>query len=78
MLFRSGASLPLLAIAYGSRQTLKTRKQALQNAGRISKPLFGAVLLIVAFLVLSGMDKAVEAVFVQSMPDWLVTLTTRY
>ena len=78
MVFGLGASLPLLAIAYGSRQTLKTRKQALQNAGRIAKPLFGAVLLIVSFLVISGMDKAVEAAFVRSMPDWLVTLTTRY
>ena len=76
--FGVGASLPLLAIAYGSRQTLKTRRQALQNVGRITKPLFGVVLLAVAFLVLSGMDKAVEAAFVQTMPDWLVLLTTRY
>ena len=78
LFFGIGASLPLLAIAYGSRQTLKTRRQALQNAGRIAKPLFGIVLLAVALLVLSGLDKAVEAVFVQTMPDWLVSLTTRY
>jgi cytochrome c biogenesis protein CcdA len=76
--FGVGASLPLMAIAYGSRQTLKTRKQAFQNVGQIAKPLFGAVLLIVAVLVLSGLDKAIEAAFVQSMPDWLVRLTTRY
>lgn len=76
--FGAGASLPLLAIAYGSRHTLKTRKQALQNVGQIAKPLFGTVLLVVAFLVISGFDKTVEAAFVQSMPDWLVTLTTRY
>jgi cytochrome c biogenesis protein CcdA len=76
--FGVGASLPLMAIAYGSRRTLKTRRQALQNLGRIAKPLFGAVLLMVALLVLSGLDKAIEAAFVQSMPDWLVTLTTRY
>ena len=76
--FGVGASLPLLAIAYGSRRTLKTRQQTLQNVGRIAKPLFGSVLLIVALLVLSRLDKEIEAVFVQSMPDWLVSLTTRY
>ncbi len=78
LFFGVGASLPLLAIAYGSKQTLKTRRQALQNAGRIAKPVFGTVLLVVAFLVISGFDKTVEAAFVRSMPDWLVTLTTRY
>lgn len=76
--FGAGASLPLMAIAYGSRQTLKTRRQALQSAGRIAKRLFGAVLLAMALLVLSGLDKVIEAAFVRSMPDWLVTLTTRY
>ena len=76
--FGIGASLPLMAIAYGSRQTLKARKQAFQNVGRIAKPLFGAVLVAVSVLVLSGFDKTIEAAFVRSMPDWLVTLTTRY
>lgn len=78
LFFGIGASLPMLAIAYGSRQTLKIRKQTLQNVGRIAKPLFGAVLLVVAVLVISGLDKVIEAAFVQSMPDWLVRLTTQY
>lgn len=78
LFFGIGASLPMLAIAYGSRQTLKTRRQTLQNVGRIAKPLFGTVLLMMAVLVLSGFDKAIEAAFVKSMPDWLVRLITQY
>lgn len=78
LFFGVGASLPLLAIAYGSKQTLKTRRQKLQNLSQVAKPLFGVVLLIVAVLVLSGLDKVIEAAFVQTMPDWLVRLTTQY
>ena len=78
LFFGVGASLPLLAIAYGSRQTLMRRKETLQSVGRIAKPLLGGTLLAAALLVLLGVDKVIEVALVRTMPDWLTTLTTRY
>ena len=78
LFFGLGASIPLLAIAYGSRATLKHRRETLQNVGRIAKPLLGGAVLTAAVLVLSGFDKVIEAALVRSMPDWLTTLTTKF
>lgn len=78
LVFGIGASLPLVAIAYGSRQTLRSRRDLFMRMGRIAKPLLGVVMLLAGLLVLLGLDKAIEAVFVASMPDWLVGLTTRF
>lgn len=76
VMFGIGASTPLLALAYGSRHTLKTRGAALRSAGRIATPALGALLVSLAILVLLGYDRTLEAIFVQSMPDWLLRLTT--
>lgn len=76
--FGLGASAPLLAIAYGSRATLKMRRERMQRIAQTAKPLLGIVLLLAALLVLTGLDKAIEASLVRSMPEWLTTLTTRF
>jgi len=78
LFFGLGASLPLLGVAYGSRASLQGRKAALQQAGRIAKPLMGGAMVFVAALVLSGWDKLIEASLVRAMPDWLTALTTRF
>ncbi len=76
--FSIGACVPLLVIAYGSRQTLKSRRQALASLSRFAKPALGLVLVALAAAILSGADKTVETVLVASMSDWLITLTTRF
>lgn len=78
LVFGIGACIPLLAIAYGSRHTLRARRDLLLRLGRASKPVLGMLLILAAALVLSGLDKAIEAALVPAMPDWLVGLTTRY
>ena len=78
LLFGVGATLPLLAIAYGSRQTLKTRRVAMAKMSQAAKPWLGVFLVVAAILVVSGFDKALEAAFADSMPEWLVRLTTRF
>lgn len=78
LFFSIGACLPLLAIAYGSRQSLRSRREVLANVDRVAKPVLGAVLVVAGLLVLFGFDKALEAAVVDAMPDWLVSLTTRY
>lgn len=77
-MFSIGASVPLLAIAYGSRQTLKSRRAFLESFGRVANPVLGAALVTLAALILLGYDRAIEAALVNAMPDWLLELTTRF
>ena len=77
-MFGVGASAPLLAVAYGSRETLRSRRAALERAVRIGTPILGAVLMTLGVLVLLGYDRALKAAFVRAMPEWLLELTTRY
>jgi len=38
----------------------------------------GSVLAVVGLFVLAGLDKTIETYLTNVMPDWLLTLTTRY
>jgi len=78
LFFGVGASLPLLAVAYGSRQALRTRRELFAKIERKTRPTLGAVLIAAGLAVLLGWDRTLEAAFVNVMPDWLVTLTTRF
>lgn len=78
LVFSIGATLPLLAIAYGSRQTLKTRRDRMLAVSRAARPWLGGLLVAASLLILSGYDKTLETTFVNAMPDWLVQMTTRF
>jgi cytochrome c-type biogenesis protein len=75
--FSLGAVTPIVALAYGSRRAIVARRDWLARASRIAKPVMGATLIDVGGLVLTGLDKIVEAALTRAMPDWLVTVTTR-
>jgi hypothetical protein len=38
----------------------------------------GAVMVLLGLLLLTGLDKRVEAAAVSASPDWLNAITTRY
>lgn len=78
LFFGIGATLPILALAYGSRQAIAARSDWLMRMSRVAMPVMGAVLVVVALMVLSGLDKQAEAALLDLMPDWLVQLTTRF
>lgn len=75
--FGLGAATPILALAYGSRQTVFARRDRLIRLSQIAKPVIGLTLLSVGLLVLTGLDKRIETALVNAAPDWLIDLTTR-
>lgn len=75
--FSLGAATPIMALAYGSRRAIVARRDWLAGASRIAKPVMGATLIGVGALVLTGLDKIIEAALTRAMPDWLVAVTTR-
>jgi cytochrome c biogenesis protein CcdA len=78
LMFGIGAALPLLLLGLLSRETLLRWRERLRTAGKTGKIAMGVILIAVGFLVVSGLDKAIETVLVDLSPVWLTELTTRY
>lgn len=78
IVFATGACLPLLAVSYGARAAFIANRDRLIALGQRAKPVFGAVLLVVAAGILSGVDKRIEAAVLDRLPDGWVDLTTKF
>lgn len=75
--FALGAALVLFLVAIGAR-SLATRGGGVAKVAPFAKKIAGGAFLLVAVLMLSGLDKRVEAGLLDLMPDWLVAFTTKY
>jgi len=76
--FGLGAALPLLAIGMMSREALMRWRDRMLSAGRGGKAALGALLVAFGLLIVSGLDKRLEAALVDLSPAWLTELTTRF
>jgi cytochrome c-type biogenesis protein len=76
--FGIGAAVPLLALGIVSREVMMRWRQRLAAAGPGLKMGFGAILVAVGLLALTGLDKRVETALVDASPQWLTNLTTRF
>jgi cytochrome c-type biogenesis protein len=76
--FGIGAALPLLAIGMMSREALMRWRSRMLAAGGGGKMAMGVLLFAVGVLILTGLDKRIEAALVEASPDWLTALTTRF
>jgi cytochrome c-type biogenesis protein len=77
LVFGIGAALPLLLLGMGSRDALLRWRQRLRSSGSGAKIALGILLIVMGAAVLTGLDKALEAVLVEASPTWLTELTTR-
>lgn len=78
LVFSLGATAPMLALAYGSRQAMTARRDRLAKLAKWGKPVMGAILLVMGVLILTGLDKVIETALTAAMPPWLVAVTTRF
>jgi cytochrome c-type biogenesis protein len=76
--FGLGAALPLLLLGLLSRDTLMRWRGRLLDAGKGGKLVLGGLLVVVGVMILSGLDKRVEAALVEASPAWLTEITTRF
>jgi cytochrome c biogenesis protein CcdA len=72
--FGLGAAVPLIVAGTLSRQAIRRWMQV----GDIGKYILGTATLLVAVLILTGWDHALETVLLDHSPDWLTRLTTQY
>ena len=66
--FGIGAALPVVALAYMSRAIMLNVRGKLILAGKMGKMILGAVMIAIAALILSGVDKSIEAWLVNHSP----------
>ena len=77
-IFGLGAALPVVALAYVGRATMVRMRGKLMQAGKAGKTTLGAVMIVLATMILSGADKPMESWLVAHSPAWLTHLTTRF
>ncbi len=77
-MFGAGAALPVVALAYLSRSAIVRSRGSLMRTGKIGKTILGLTMVVIAAVVLAGVDKPLEAWVVDHSPMWLTTLTTRF
>lgn len=78
LVFGGGVATSMLALAYGSRQALGTRRARVRALAPYARPVFGGLLIVVGGIILGGLDKSLEAWLLAIMPQWLIVLTTRF
>ncbi|QGM98886.1 cytochrome c biogenesis CcdA family protein [Methylocystis parvus] len=76
--FGLGAAVPLLGLGLLSRQAFVRWREPLLAAGKRLKQGLGALFVALGVLILSGVDKSLEAALVTASPQWLTELTTRF
>ncbi|CAN5332468.1 cytochrome c biogenesis CcdA family protein [soil metagenome] len=74
--FGFGIASMLLLIATATRGFLSRWRGRLMSTGQGGKRVLGALLILVALLILTGGDRFFEGVVVSISPDWLTDLTT--
>jgi cytochrome c-type biogenesis protein len=78
IVFGIGASAPLAAIGYASRQALARQRHRLIAGARSAKIALGALLILFGAMTVSGFDRRLETALVDWSPQWLTDLTTRF
>jgi cytochrome c biogenesis protein CcdA len=76
--FGLGAALPLLLLGALSRRLMSSWRDSLLGAGKRVKQALGILLIVLGALIVSGLDKDLEAGLVAASPAWLTELTTRF
>jgi cytochrome c-type biogenesis protein len=61
-----------------SREAMIAWRGRLLSAGKVGKMALGGLLLTLGVMIVSGLDKRIEALLVDLSPAWLTDLTTRF
>ncbi|HWT08713.1 MAG TPA: cytochrome c biogenesis protein CcdA [Roseomonas sp.] len=78
LVFAIGAALPLLVLGYAARGAAPSLRRRLGSAGGLARPVLGAALLLFGVLVLTGLDKRIEAAATAALPDAWVAFIVRF
>ena len=78
IIFGFGAALPMLLIGTLSREVITRWRGGIAHAGKAGKRALGALMVVLAIFILTGIDKSVESVVVAWLPGWVTDITTLF
>lgn len=78
LIFGLGVATSVLVFAYGSRKAIGERRKTLAIVARFGKPLFGAALVVVGMMVMTGFDKVIEIAVLDALPPSVIQFTTSF
>lgn len=73
--FAAGVATLILVLAYGARETLRRRKEALRTLAARARPAMGAAFLLMGLALWFRLNHVVEAWALRVMPPWLADLS---
>lgn len=76
LLFGLGASLPIVILGMVSREGMQRSRVNMASIGNSGKKILGGIMLVLGILIISGLDKLLEASLLNIAPDWLLKLST--
>lgn len=76
--FGVGTTVPILLVALLSRQALLRWRGRMLSAGHFGKVAMGISALTVGTLIITGVDRSMEAALVSASPAWLTDITTKF
>lgn len=75
LFFSAGAATIMLVLAYGARQLITGRKQALSHIAPYAKTILGVGLVVVGIAMIFHLDRLAEGWALQNLPAWLTDLS---
>ncbi|CAG4888992.1 cytochrome c biogenesis CcdA family protein [Paraburkholderia gardini] len=77
-LFGLGAGLPLMILGGVSRASFARVRGALSLSAKFAKVGLGTVFVVLGVLMLTGLDRSIEAAALAASPMWLTVFTTAF
>ena len=74
--FGIGTALPLLLLSTLSREALQRWRGRMMSTASTLKMALGALLIVAGAMTLSGLDRTIQAAFLDILPNWMLSLTT--
>lgn len=78
LMFGLGASLPIIILGMLSREGMQRARGKMANIGNTGKKILGGLMLGIGILILSGLDKHLEALLLDMAPAWLINISTTF
>jgi cytochrome c-type biogenesis protein len=74
--FGIGTALPLLLLSTLSREALLRWRGRMMSTASSLKMALGALFIFAGAMTLTGLDRTVQAAFLDILPDWMLSLAT--
>lgn len=73
--FALGVSTIIVALGYGTREAIRSRRDAMATLAARSRPIMGAVFLLVGLMIVTRTHHLIEAWLLDLLPAWLIDLS---